>query len=120
MRCTVGNRQVATAHGTVRAEWVVCATEGYTARIPGLRRSLLPLGSSMIVTERLSDEHWRELGWEACETLLDGAHVYSYSQRTADGRIAIGGRGVPYRFGSGVDAERRVPARDGGRAARRR
>ncbi len=26
-----------------------------------------------------------------------------YAQRTADGRIALGGRGVPYRFGSGVD-----------------
>ena len=107
----VGNRQVATAHGTVRAEWIVCATEGYTARIPGLRRALLPLGSSMIVTEPLSDERWRELGWEACETLLDGAHVYSYSQRTADGRIAIGGRGVPYRFGSGVDGTPSARAR---------
>ena len=26
-----------------------------------------------------------------------------YAQRTADGRIAIGGRGVPYRFGSATD-----------------
>ena len=26
-----------------------------------------------------------------------------YAQRTADGRIALGGRGVPYRFGSAVD-----------------
>ena len=26
-----------------------------------------------------------------------------YAQRTADGRIALGGRGVPYRFGSGMD-----------------
>src|ERR1700761_8275945 len=26
-----------------------------------------------------------------------------YAQRTADGRIAIGGRGIPYRFGSTLD-----------------
>ena len=26
-----------------------------------------------------------------------------YAQRTADGRIALGGRGVPYRFGSAID-----------------
>jgi glycine/D-amino acid oxidase-like deaminating enzyme len=105
----IGNREVRTAHGRVRAGWVVCATEGYTARLPGLGRALLPLGSSMIVTEPLPEHVWREIGWEACETLLDGAHVYSYSQRTVDGRIAIGGRGVPYRFGSAVDRNAECP-----------
>jgi glycine/D-amino acid oxidase-like deaminating enzyme len=105
----IGNRQVATSHGRVRAEWVVCATEGYTARLPGLRRTLVPLGSSMIVTEPLPADSWSEIGWDKCETLLDGAHVYSYSRRTADGRIAIGGRGVPYRFGSGVDRNAECP-----------
>ncbi|MGW8064998.1 FAD-dependent oxidoreductase [Streptomyces ziwulingensis] len=33
----------------------------------------------------------------------DLAHAYLYAQRTADGRIALGGRGVPYRFGSRTD-----------------
>jgi glycine/D-amino acid oxidase-like deaminating enzyme len=33
----------------------------------------------------------------------DGANAYVYLQRTADGRIAIGGRGRPYRFGSRTD-----------------
>jgi glycine/D-amino acid oxidase-like deaminating enzyme len=63
----------------------------------------------MIVTEPLPADSWSEIGWDACETLLDGAHVYSYSQRTADGRIAIGGRGVPYRFGSRVDRDAECP-----------
>lgn len=43
------------------------------------------------------------------ETLLDGSHLYTYSQRTGDGRIAIGGRGVPYRFGSRTDREGPAP-----------
>lgn len=43
-------------------------------------------------------------------TLRDGSHLFSYSQRTADGRIAIGGRGVPYRFGSRTDREGPVPS----------
>jgi glycine/D-amino acid oxidase-like deaminating enzyme len=34
-----------------------------------------------------------------------------YSQRTADGRIALGGRGVPYRFGSRWDNSGRTQAR---------
>jgi glycine/D-amino acid oxidase-like deaminating enzyme len=92
-----------TPAGDVRARWVVRATEGYTARLPGMRRAIVPLNSAMVVTEPLSDAVWDEIGWAGCETLLDGAHAYCYLQRTADGRIAIGGRGVPYRFGSRTD-----------------
>ena len=78
-------------------------TEGYTAMLPGTRRALLPMNSSMVVTEPLPDSAWKEIGWDGAETLGDEAHAYMYAQRTADGRIALGGRGVPYRFGSAVD-----------------
>jgi glycine/D-amino acid oxidase-like deaminating enzyme len=37
--------------------------------------------------------------------LGDFAHAYVYAQCTADGRIAFGGRGVPYRYGSRVDRD---------------
>jgi glycine/D-amino acid oxidase-like deaminating enzyme len=92
-----------TPAGSVRARWVVRATEGYTADLPGLRRALVPMNSSMIVTEPLAPAAWEEIGWAGREVLGDGAHVYVYLQRTEDGRIAIGGRGVPYRFGSRTD-----------------
>jgi glycine/D-amino acid oxidase-like deaminating enzyme len=91
------------AAGGVSARWVVRATEGYTAGLPGLRRALVPMNSSMIVTAPLSQASWEQIGWQGAETLSDGAHVYVYAQRTADGRIAIGGRGVPYRFASRTD-----------------
>jgi len=96
-------RRARTVFGDVTARYVLRATEGFTARLPGQRRVLLPMNSSMIVTEPLGDDVWRQIGWSGCETLGDEAHVYMYAQRTADGRIAIGGRGVPYRFGSGLD-----------------
>jgi len=92
-----------TPAGSVRARWVVRATEGYTADLPGLRRALVPMNSSMIVTEPLGPAAWDEIGWTGREVISDGAHVYVYLQRTEDGRIAIGGRGVPYRFGSRTD-----------------
>jgi glycine/D-amino acid oxidase-like deaminating enzyme len=92
-----------TVFGDVRARAVLRCTEGFTARLSGARRALLPMNSSMVVTEPLDDAAWREIGWAGCETLSDEAHAYMYAQRTADGRIAIGGRGVPYRFGSAVD-----------------
>jgi glycine/D-amino acid oxidase-like deaminating enzyme len=90
--------------GAVRARWVVRASEGYTAQLRGLRRALAPVNSSMIITEPLAQSAWEQIGWQGAEVLGDGAHVYCYLQRTADGRIAIGGRGVPYRFGSGTGA----------------
>jgi glycine/D-amino acid oxidase-like deaminating enzyme len=99
-----------TAAGDVRARVVVRATEGYTARLPGLRRALVPLNSAMVITEPLDDATWRALRWERAECLLDGQRRYVYLQRSADGRIAIGGRGVPYRFGSRTDREGPLPA----------
>ncbi|HLH59751.1 MAG TPA: FAD-dependent oxidoreductase [Streptosporangiaceae bacterium] len=92
-----------TVFGDVTAGYVLRATEGFTTRLPGRRRDLLPMNSSMIVTEPLGDDVWEQIGWSGCETIGDSAHVYMYAQRTADGRIAIGGRGVPYRFGSALD-----------------
>jgi glycine/D-amino acid oxidase-like deaminating enzyme len=92
-----------TKFGDVRARSVLRCTEGYTAALPGLRRALLPMNSHMVVTEPLAPAAWQEIGWDGCETLGDEAHAYMYAQRTADGRIALGGRGVPYRFGSATD-----------------
>lgn len=99
-----------TPHGTVTARWVVRATEGYTAGLPGERRTIAPITSSMIVTEPLSADLWGAIGWDGAETILDGGHQYHYLQRTADGRIAIGGRGVPYGYGSDTRREGPLPA----------
>jgi glycine/D-amino acid oxidase-like deaminating enzyme len=106
----ISAHRVRTAGGGVEARHVVVATEAYTANLPGRHRTLLPLNSTMIVTEPLGQALWAQLGWEGAETLLDGSHLFTYSQRTGDGRVAIGGRGVPYRFGSRTDREGPVPA----------
>ena len=100
-----------TPYGTVRARHVIRATEGFTAALRGHRRTWLPLNSSMIVTEPLPEAVWERIGWAGGELLGDLAHYYVYAQRTADGRIAFGGRGRPYRYGSRVDRHGRTPAR---------
>lgn len=97
-----------TPYGTVRAPYVLRCTEGFTASLKGQRRTWLPMNSSMIATERLTPEQWATIGWEGRETLGDMAHAYMYAQRTADDRIALGGRGVPYRFGSRTDNDGRT------------
>ncbi|MEU1195541.1 FAD-dependent oxidoreductase [Streptomyces sp. NPDC005813] len=97
-----------TPYGTVRAPYVLRCTEGFTASLRGQKRTWLPMNSSMIATERLTPEQWEAIGWEGRETLGDMAHAYMYAQRTADDRIALGGRGVPYRFGSRTDNDGRT------------
>ncbi|MCP2311167.1 NAD(P)/FAD-dependent oxidoreductase [Kitasatospora paracochleata] len=96
--------------GTVRADQVVRALEGFTARMPGHRRTWVPMNSSLVVTAPLPPDTWREIGWQGAELIGDEAHAYCYLQRTADGRIAIGGRGVPYRYGSRIDTRGETPA----------
>ena len=104
--------RVVTDHGIVRAEVVVRATEGFTPLLPGQRRALAPLYSLMIATEPLSPDQWARIGWSSRVTLNDARHLIIYGQRTARGRIAFGGRGAPYHFGSrvepGFDREPRV------------
>lgn len=95
--------KVTTDRGVVRAEKIVRATEGFTAGIAGNERLWLPLNSAIVVTEPLPQELWDKIGWEGYEVLGDAAHTYCYAQRTREGRIAMGGRGVPYRFGSRTD-----------------
>ena len=95
--------RVIAATGSVRARFVVQATEGYGAHLPGQRRRLVPLYSLMIATEPLSGEVWKRIGWTGNETIHDGRHLLIYAQRTADGRIALGGRGAPYHFASRID-----------------
>ncbi len=97
----LGDRVVETPGGRVRAEVVVRATEGYTATLPGLRRAIAPVYSLMIATEPLPTSFWSSVGWRNRETLTDGRHLIIYAQRTADNRIAFGGRGAPYHFRSG-------------------
>lgn len=101
----IGPGTVHTDRGIVRAPAIVRATEGFTANLPAEHRTWLPMNSSMIVTEPLPAAVWAQIGWDGAQTLGDYAHVYMYAQRTADDRIAFGGRGVPYRYGSRVDTD---------------
>ncbi|MFI1765522.1 NAD(P)/FAD-dependent oxidoreductase [Streptomyces sp. NPDC020800] len=101
-------KHAVTPYGTVRAPYILRCTEGFTASLKGQKRTWLPMNSSMIATEPLTDEQWAAVGWDGRETLGDMAHAYMYAQRTADGRIALGGRGVPYRFGSRTDNDGRT------------
>jgi glycine/D-amino acid oxidase-like deaminating enzyme len=88
--------------GTVTADLVVRATEGYSATLPGARRDLVPLYSYMVATAPLPPAVREAVRWAGRETYHDGRNLIIYAQLTADGRVAFGGRGAPYHFGSRI------------------
>ena len=96
-------RAVVTDHGTVRCRWVVRATEAWTASLPGTRRAVAPVYSLMIATEPLPAHVWSQIGLDRAQTFTDARHLVVYGQRTADDRLAFGGRGAPYHAGSRLD-----------------
>ena len=103
-----------TDRGIVSADAVLLATEGFTPSIRGHRRDLVPMYSLMVATEPLPAGVWDRIGLAQRETFSDKRHLRIYGQRTADGRIAFGGRGAPYHFGSRIrpafDRDERVHA----------
>jgi len=57
----------------------------------------------MIATAPLPAASWDDLGWHDGLLVEDLHYLFFYAQRTSDGRIAIGGRGAPYRLTSPID-----------------
>jgi glycine/D-amino acid oxidase-like deaminating enzyme len=97
--------EVPTRHGMITADVVVQALEGYIVTMPGHARDLIPLYSLMIATEPLPAAFWDEVGWGGYEVFGDERNLIIYCMRTNDDRIALGGRGAPYHFGSRISDE---------------
>jgi glycine/D-amino acid oxidase-like deaminating enzyme len=104
-------KRVTVAGGaTVSASVVVRATEGYTADLAGYHRRIAPVYSIMVATEPLPAELWNEIGLADRQTFGDFRHTVIYGQRTADDRIAFGGRATPYTYGSRIRTNAEFPA----------
>ncbi|WP_323846090.1 FAD-dependent oxidoreductase [Microbulbifer magnicolonia] len=86
----------------VRARTVVAALEAYSASArAALPRHTIPVASKILVTEPLTADQWRELGFAARPAFSDLSRLISYAQRTADGRLLFGARGS-YEFGARI------------------
>jgi glycine/D-amino acid oxidase-like deaminating enzyme len=102
---------ITTSGGILKADVIVDALEGYRSQLAQTRRDSLPLYSLMIATESMPDSVFDAIGLEHGMTFSDFRSLIIYGQRTADNRIAFGGRGAPYHFGSKIKPEYdRVPA----------
>jgi glycine/D-amino acid oxidase-like deaminating enzyme len=115
----IGPGRVRTDRGTVRARYVVRATEAWSAGLAA--RSVVPVYSLIVATRPLPASFWDGAGLAGGQTFSDHRHLIVYGQRSADDRLVFGGRGAPYHFRSrirpGFDRDERVFA--GLRAAAR-
>ncbi|MBE9375312.1 FAD-dependent oxidoreductase [Saccharopolyspora sp. HNM0983] len=94
-----GRIRVRTPSATVIAQRVVLATNAYRAPLRALRRRVLPVWDYALVTEPLSDQQWRELGWRERQGVTDSARRFHYYRPTPDGRILWGGYDSAYFYG---------------------
>ncbi|HVY14472.1 MAG TPA: FAD-binding oxidoreductase [Rhodopila sp.] len=86
--------RVETQTGTVTAEKLVLATNGYTDDLwPGLRRSLVPLYSAIAATEPLPRELVDRL-MPIRSSLYEIGSITVYYRFSLDNRLLIGGRSV--------------------------
>jgi len=88
----VGSRyRLATRRGTVTADKIVFATNGYTHLIPGLRSKQLPAFAYVIATAPLSNKQLAAIGWQGREGIEDASHFMHFYRLTPDNRILAGG-----------------------------
>jgi glycine/D-amino acid oxidase-like deaminating enzyme len=85
---------VVTPGGTVRADKVVLATDGYTDDLwGGLRTSIIPIFSSIIATEPLPPKLAAAI-LPGGEVVYESGEITTYYRLDRDGRLLMGGRGV--------------------------
>ena len=84
--------QLVTSRGHLFAKDVFIATSGYTSSAtPTLRKKIIPIGSFIITTERLSDALAQELS-PRNRMIFDSKHYLYYYRLTPDNRMLFGGR----------------------------
>jgi glycine/D-amino acid oxidase-like deaminating enzyme len=96
---------VRTDRGTVRAQSVIRATEVFSVNFSGHNRDFVPAYSLMVATEPLGSDFWDSHGFARREVFNDARQLIIYGQRTADDRLAFGGRGARYHFGSNLRSD---------------
>ncbi|MDH4561802.1 FAD-binding oxidoreductase [Pseudomonas sp. BN411] len=85
---------VKTPGGQVIADKIVVATNAYSRQVPDTRRlktRQFPLWTYQVVTEPLSAEQWKSIGWKERQSFGDNRQMLHYYRPTVDGRIVMGG-----------------------------
>lgn len=102
-RTPVLDAELRTPRGRVRAERVLLATGAYPPLAREIRRLVAPVYDYALVTEPLSLEQRRAIGWAGGQGIADRGNRFHYYRLTPDARVLFGGYDAVYRFGNRVD-----------------
>ncbi|MGZ8624362.1 MAG: NAD(P)/FAD-dependent oxidoreductase, partial [Actinomycetota bacterium] len=95
---------------TVSAERGVLGLGAWAASLPRFRRSIVPRGTYIVVTEP-APERLEEIGWTGGEGLADWRTALRYFRTTPDGRIAFGAASAAAGLGVGLGPRLRYDER---------
>ncbi len=87
---------VDTEFGDIQAPIMVVALNAYGLKVGFFKNRVFPVSVFQVATEPLSEKQWASIGWEERFGLSDFRTLFSYSVRTADDRIVIGGSDFTY------------------------
>lgn len=94
-----GRWHLAAAGRTLRANWVIIATNGYTDALHApLRKSILPLTPLQIATDSLTEEQIGPILAEG-QTIADTQRMIMYARREPGNQMVFGGMGYQRPFG---------------------
>ena len=87
---------------TITARKVLLATNAWAAGHRHISRRVAAIRDRIVVTEPLTGEQMRKVGWQHRQGIYDTRTQLNYMRLTADNRILFGGR-LGYFFGNNTD-----------------
>lgn len=94
-----------TPRGTVRASKIVFATNAYSHLFPQIRAKQVPAFTHMVITEPLSEQQLKSIGWANRQGVEDARNLVHYFRLTADNRLAMGGSDVTISYEWDMDRD---------------
>ena len=94
-----------TPQGSVTADKIVLATNAYSHMLPELRGKQIPAFTHMVVTEPLTPEQLRSIGWANRQGIEDARNLVHYFRLTIDNRFMIGGSDVSISYGRDMERD---------------
>jgi len=95
-----------TPNGRIRADKVVMATNAWSHFFKELKRKQVPVWTHIVMTEPLSEQHFKEIGWQNRQGIEDARNLVHYYRLTSDNRLVMGGRDVSLSCGQDMDQDR--------------
>jgi glycine/D-amino acid oxidase-like deaminating enzyme len=83
--------RITTATGTLVADKVLLAMNGYAGGLNPFARSVMPIRAHVLATEPLTGEQLAQLEWNGRGGIIDQRTFFNYYRMTADDRLVFGG-----------------------------